>query len=206
MTAGRERPGRRDPDAGGADPDAGAAGAPETENEDLLKPSEEAPVDTGEDQAATPAAEAAEDAAAFQDRWLRAEADLQNLRRRAALEREESRRSAEESVMLDLISILDDLERALDAVRAAGTEGAWLDGVDLVAARMRDSLARRGVEIMDPVGQPFDPAFHEALLEVPAPDGMRAGDVAEVVLKGYRRGGRALRAARVVVAREPENG
>lgn len=146
-------------------------------------------------------ASAAVDASTYQDRWLRAEADLQNFRRRSAKEMEEARRYAEEAVMLDLIGLLDDLERGIDAARAAGAAGSWLQGIELVAARMRDTLARRGVEPIDPAGQPFDPAEHEALLEVPAPQGMRPGDVAQVVQKGYRRSGRPLRAARVVVAR-----
>jgi molecular chaperone GrpE len=154
--------------------------------------------------ATDPESAASGDAAVFQDRWLRAEADMQNLRRRAAREREEARRAAEEAVMLDVVSILDDLERALEAARADGAESAWLGGVELVAARMRESLIRRGVEILDPTGMPFDPAFHEALMEVPAGEGMRAGEVARVVLKGYRREGRPLRPARVVVAGAPE--
>jgi len=119
---------------------------------------------------------------------------------------EESRRYAEEAVLLDLISVLDDLERGIEAARAGGADEAWLQGIELVAARMRDTLARRGVEPMDPVGHPFDPAQHEALLEMPASGDLAPGDVAQVVLKGYRRGARALRAARVVVAREPAEG
>jgi molecular chaperone GrpE len=148
----------------------------------------------------------AEDASNYQDRWLRAEAELQNFRRRTARELEESRRYAEEAVMLDLISLLDDLERGIQAARAGGAADPWLQGIELVAARMRDTLARRGVEVVDPLGQPFDPGQHEALLEVPAAQGMKPGDVAQVVLKGYRRGARALRPARVVVARAPAEG
>lgn len=142
----------------------------------------------------------------YHDRWLRAEAELQNFRRRSAREREESRRTAEESVMLDVIAILDDLERALDAARTGDAEGAWLQGVELVATRMRDALARRGVEVFVPVGEPFDPLFHEAMLEVPAPRGRRPGEIVQVVLKGYLRQGRALRPARVVVARADDGG
>lgn len=153
--------------------------------------------------AAAPDADAA---AEFKDRWLRAEADLQNFRRRSHKEREEARRTSEESVLLEMIVALDDLERALQTARAAGADEAWLQGVDLVAARMRDSLARRGVEVVDPKGEPFDPGFHEALMEVDAPEGAKAGDVVQVILKGYRREGRPLRAARVAVGRAPAGG
>lgn len=199
-------------DAAANDAPRGPAGGAEDESlnesripEELVE--EGTPAD-GPEPATTPepAGAAAEDAGAFQDRWLRAEAELQNYRRRSAKEIEEARRYAEEAVLLDLISLLDDLERGIDAARGGAADEAWLQGVELVAARMRDTLARRGVEVMDPVGRPFDPAEHEALLEVPAPEGMQAGDVAQVVLKGYRRGSRALRAARVVVARPPAEG
>jgi len=74
--------------------------------------------------------------------------------------------------------------------------------VALTAQRMRDVLARYGVEVIDPQGAPFDPAFAEAILEVDAPPGLAPHDVVQVVQKGYRRGNRALRPARVVVARE----
>jgi molecular chaperone GrpE len=139
----------------------------------------------------------------YKDRWLRAEADLQNFRRRASREWEEGRRAAEEDVLLECVTALDDLERALEAARSSGATGAWIEGVTLVAQRLRDGLARRGVTVEDPMGRPFDPAFHEALLEVDAPEGVAPGTVVQVAHKGYRRGERALRAARVVVARTP---
>jgi molecular chaperone GrpE len=71
---------------------------------------------------------------------------------------------------------------------------------------MRDTLARYGVTPIAAVGEPFDPAVHEALLEVPAPEGIAPGAVAQEVQRGYRRGERALRAARVVVARSASEG
>ncbi|MBI1797586.1 MAG: nucleotide exchange factor GrpE [Candidatus Eisenbacteria bacterium] len=140
----------------------------------------------------------------YKDRWLRAEADLQNYRRRATREWEEARRGAEESVLLEMVAALDDLERALEA--AAGAEQDWVRGVALVAQRMREYLARQGVTAIDPLGQPFDPAFQEALLEIESPEGTPEGSVVKVVQKGYRRGDRALRAARVVVGRPPAGG
>jgi molecular chaperone GrpE len=139
----------------------------------------------------------------YKDRWLRAEAELQNFRRRAGRQWEEARRGAEEAVLLEMVAALDDLERALEAARGIGAVQEWVKGVALVAQRLRGYLARQGVGIVDPLGQPFDPAFHEALLETDAPPGTLPGAVVQVVQKGYRRGDRALRAARVVVARAP---
>ena len=137
----------------------------------------------------------------YKDKWLRTEAELQNFRRRAQRDREDGVRAAEDRILLDLIELLDDVERALAAVTPEQAADPWTQGVTLTAQRMRDALARRGVTTIVTHGQPFDPAFHDALLEVPAPEGVAPGCVAQEVLKGYRRGDRALRAARVVVAR-----
>jgi len=138
----------------------------------------------------------------FRDRWLRAEAELQNFRRRASREWEEGRRLAEESVLLEMVAVLDDLERALAALEPEAAASSWARGVTLVAQRIREFLGRQGVTVEDPLGRPFDPAFHEALLEVDAEDAT-PGTVVQVAHKGYRRGARPLRAARVVVARTP---
>ena len=139
----------------------------------------------------------------YKDQWLRAEAELQNFRRRATREWEEGRRRAEESVLLEMVGALDDLDRALLAAASAGAPETWTQGVALVTQRVRDFLARQGVTAEDPMGQLFDPAFHEALLEVDAPEGVAPGTVVQVALKGYRRDGRPLRPARVVVGRSP---
>lgn len=137
----------------------------------------------------------------FRDKWLRAEAEMQNARRRATRDREDAVRSAEDRILLDLIEVLDDIERALAALTPEQAADPWTQGVALTAQRMRDALTRRGVRVLASVATPFDPSFHEALLEVPAPEGFAPGHVVQEVQKGYARGERALRAARVVVAR-----
>jgi molecular chaperone GrpE len=165
--------------------------------------------DAGEDApAAQEPAGAAPDAAAgeespavLRDRWLRAEADLQNYRRRARRDADEGRRIAEERVMLEIVHALDDLDRAAESAAQAGAPESWTAGVTLTSQRLREYLSREGVRTLDPAGQPFDPAFHEAILEVDAPAGVEPGHVVQVVLKGYARGDRSLRPARVVVAR-----
>jgi molecular chaperone GrpE len=151
------------------------------------------------------AAADAESAIDYKDRWLRTEAELQTYRRRARREVEDARRSAEESVLLELVSWLDDLERAVEAANEGGASPSWLSGVSLVLQKGRESLERLGAVVVDPVQQPFDPNFHEAILEIDAP-GAAPGTVVQVVHKGYRRGDRALRPARVVVARAEAGG
>lgn len=163
------------------------------------EPAETAPGTS--DAASSSAAPGEESAATLRDRWLRAEADLQNYRRRARHDADEARRVAEERMMLQIIAALDDLDRALESAAGAGAPESWTSGVRLTAQRLRDALLRDGVRTLDPVGEPFDPTFHEAILEVDAPAGVEPGNVVQVVLKGYARGDRSLRPARVVVAR-----
>ena len=141
----------------------------------------------------------------FRDRWLRTEADLQNFRRRAVRDREESVRMAEDRLLLESIGVLDDLERAIAALTAEQAAEKWAQGVVLTAQHMRDALARHGVTPVPSVGQSFDPSVHEALLEVDAPEGVAPGAVVQEIQRGYRRGERALRAARVVVAKSAES-
>jgi molecular chaperone GrpE len=193
---------RRPDDPGSEDrPDSDFANAPET-GEVGASGSE-----TADSQASAPAGGVPGDSASaapvvdFRDRWLRSEADFQNYRRRAQRDLEETRRSAEESVMLEIIAAVDDLERAITSAQSAGAPESWTSGLRLVANRLEEYLARQGVTVVDPTGQPFDPMLHEALLEVDAPEGVAPGSVVQVVLKGYRRGARALRATRVVVAK-----
>ncbi len=137
----------------------------------------------------------------YKDKWLRAEAEVQNVRRRLQREREDAVRQSEDRVLLDVIGLLDDLERALASLPPEQASGAWAQGVTLTAQRMRDTLARHGVTAVPSVGEPFDPAFHDALLEIPATEGLIPGHVAQEVQRGYQRENRALRAARVVVTR-----
>jgi molecular chaperone GrpE len=153
------------------------------------------------DAAAQAAGEPAAEAQAMRDRWLRAEAELQNFRRRAQRDVDEARRTAEDRVLLGVIECLDDLDRAIASARAEA-DPAWLQGVELVAQRMRDVLARHGVTPVEAEGEPFDPHVHEALIQVPASESASPGTVASVVRAGWRRGDRVLRPARVAVAAE----
>jgi molecular chaperone GrpE len=159
-------------------------------------------LETPEAGTSEPAGAGPETTEDYRDRWLRAVADLQNFRRRGQREVEDARRVAEERVMLELIAAMDDLERALAAARESGAPDAWTQGVQLVVQRLAESLARHGVTPLDPIGEAFDPREHEAMLEVESRD-VAPGHVVQVAQRGYRRGDRVLRAARVVVARHP---
>jgi molecular chaperone GrpE len=133
------------------------------------------------------------------DRWKRTAADFDNFRKRALREREETIAFANERLIAELLPILDDLERALDA--AAEHEEARLEeGVRLVHRSLAGLLERQGVRPIETDGR-FDPHVHEALLSQPSD--AEEGSVLDVIQKGYRLGDRVVRPARVVVAAEP---
>jgi molecular chaperone GrpE len=132
----------------------------------------------------------------YLDRLQRLKAEFDNYRKRAARDQELLVARAHERLVKELLPVLDDLERALEA--AAGHEEAKLEeGVALVHRELRDALRREGLLEIETDGK-FDPHVHEALLSQPSQ--ADEGSVVEVVQKGYRLGDRVLRPARVVIA------
>jgi molecular chaperone GrpE len=124
-------------------------------------------------------------------------ADFENYRKRTVREQDALVARAHERLVKELLPILDDLERALDAAEVHD-EATVVEGVRLVQRALRSSLEREGLAEIE-VDGPFDPHLHEALLTQPG-EGAEPGSVLQVVQKGYRLGDRVLRPARVVVA------
>ena len=146
--------------------------------------------------------DASSDAAVDDDRLLRLAADFENYKKRAARERQEYVALANERLIVELLPVLDDLERALTA--AEQHEEAQLEeGVRLVHRSLAALLERHGVSSIETDGK-FDPHVHEALLSQPSE--AEEGSVLDVAQKGYKLGERVVRPARVVVAapQEPE--
>jgi molecular chaperone GrpE len=131
------------------------------------------------------------------DRLLRLAADFENYKKRAARERVEYVALANERLLKELLPVLDDLERALNAAEQH-EEVQLEEGVRLVHRSLASLLARNGVEEIGTEGK-FDPHVHEALLAQPAED-REHGDVLDVIQKGYKLGDRVVRPARVIVA------
>ncbi len=167
-------------------------------------------VDTDEleevaDAASSTEGQAAEDAlaklAAERDEYLdllqRKQAELENYRKRAAREQERLVAHANERLVRELLPVLDDLERTLEAA-ARHEEAALVDGVKLVERSLRTVLEREGV-VEIAVDGPFDPHVHEAMLTKPG-DGAEPGTVLDVLQRGYRVGDKVVRPARVIVA------
>lgn len=137
------------------------------------------------------------------DRLLRALAEADNVRRRAQRDREDAVRYAAEALVRDLIPVLDNLDRALDAARAAGDTSAIVDGVELVRREFVKALERHGVTRYSALGQRFDPNQHEAIARVVSVDKEPDTVVGETV-PGYSLRGRVIRPAQVAVAAAPD--
>jgi molecular chaperone GrpE len=143
-----------------------------------------------------------------QERLLRMQADFENFRRRALKERTEDRQFGHQNLVKDLLSSVDNLERAIDHARGAherggGDFGSLLQGVELVQRELLVVMGKHGVSEIEALGKPFDPALHEAMAQAPDAS-VPANTVVQVLEKGYQLRGRLLRPARVIVAQEPE--
>ena len=136
---------------------------------------------------------------ALQDRLLRTAAEFDNYRKRVDRDRKDQADAAVADALQDLLPIIDDLERALQAP-SGDDAGAFRKGVELIYRQMTELLRKRGVKPIEAVGTDFDPRFHQAIAhEVSA--NHREGEVTEEVRKGYMLGDRLLRPSMVKVAR-----
>ena len=133
----------------------------------------------------------------YLDLVQRVQADFENYRKRSVREQERLVAHAHERLVRELLPVLDDLERALEAAERH-EEAQLVEGVKLVERSLRASLAKEGLAEIDTDG-PFDPHVHEALLTQPS-DPSASGSILEVVQRGYRFGDRVVRPARVIVA------
>lgn len=138
--------------------------------------------------------------AEFKDKYLRALADTENIRKRVRQQSEESIRLQRENLLRDLLPMVDNLERAVDAARGGGNGKPIVEGVEMVLRSLLDFLRGQGVTPQQAVGQPFNPQFHEAVDHVESAD-HPPNTVINEFHRGYRIGERVLRPARVSVAK-----
>lgn len=137
------------------------------------------------------------------DRVLRAQAELDNYRKRARRELEDERRYATIPLLRDLLPVLDDIYRAIDAAQKSPQAAGLLDGVKLVAQHLESGLAKHNCKRIEALGQPFDPAFHEAISQRPSAD-HPPNTVILVAQEGYLLHDRVVRPAQVIVSTSPE--
>jgi molecular chaperone GrpE len=129
----------------------------------------------------------------------RTKADFENYRKRVAKDTSEALARGKADLARQLLPVIDNLERALEAGGDAATHQALVDGVAMVRDELHGRLEGAGVEAFDPTGERFDPQLHEALSTKPE-EGTEPGVVVETVAKGYRLNGQVLRPAQVVVS------
>ncbi|MGH7767321.1 MAG: nucleotide exchange factor GrpE [Candidatus Binatia bacterium] len=138
------------------------------------------------------------------DRLLRQAAEVENYKKRVAREKAEAIRYANESLVKDLLPVLDNLERALGYAKGGGNGKPLLEGIEMVLKSFLETLAKHGVSQVSAVGEPFDPNKHEAIAQVATPE-HDPNTVVEEHHKGYYLLDRLLRPAQVSVAKPPEN-
>jgi molecular chaperone GrpE len=153
-----------------------------------------------------PLAEAAREAAEFKDKLLRTLAEMENLRKRTEREVADARQYGIASFARDVLAVADNMHRALEAIgpelRQSADSKALVEGVELTERELLKVLEKHGVTKFSPLGEKFDPNFHQAMFEVPDP-AATPGSVAQVIQAGYKIGERVLRPALVAVAKAP---
>ena len=127
--------------------------------------------------------------------WQRAQADLANYKRRSEQEKEESIKFANANLVLKLLPILDDFERAVAHLPDDLADNPWIEGAKLIERKLKSCLESSGLSPIESVGEPFDPRLHEAIRQVPGADGI----VVSEAQKGYRFLDRVIRPSKVAV-------
>lgn len=184
-----------EPDAPGASAEGAEAGAP-----DAGEAADAAPDKVAELEAKLATAE--KEKKDNWDRYLRAAADLENLRKRQKRELEDAKFDAKNKVLKEMLPVVDNLERAIEHASAPGEDGKphpIVEGVQLVLRQFTTAFERLDVTAIDALNQPFDPNLHEAISQ--AESDAPAGTIVQVLQRGYRAGDRLLRPSLVVVAK-----
>ena len=133
----------------------------------------------------------------YKRKWYTVTAEYDNYRKRTAFQSAQRYQDGRADVVSKLFPVADNLERAL----ASCTDEATKKGISMVTAAFEKILADEKIEVIDPLGQPFDAEKHEAIMAVDAEEGEESGTVKQVYLKGYAREGKVLRFAQVVVVK-----
>ena len=140
-----------------------------------------------------------EQLADFKDRYIRLTAEFDNFRKRTRKELEDLIKTAGESVIVSILPVVDDFDRALKSMENATDIQAVKDGVMLIATKFNEFLKRQGVAEIEAVGQPLNTDYHEAITQIPSPSDELKGKVVDVIQKGYCLNEKVIRYSKVVV-------
>ena len=133
------------------------------------------------------------------DKYLRLYAEFENYKRRTSAERMELYKTAGQEIMVAMIPVLDDFERALKAMQTATEVAPIKEGIELVSNKFKHTLTAKGLKPMESIGQPFNADLHEAITNIPAPTEDMKDKVIDEVEKGYYLGDKVIRYAKVIV-------
>jgi molecular chaperone GrpE len=133
------------------------------------------------------------------DKYLRLYAEFDNFRRRTIKEREEARKLEGKDLIVSLLPVLDDFERASRAMETATDVAPVKEGVTLIQNKLKNALTKHGLKEMESIGTPFDPDLQEAITNIPAPTEDLKGKVVDEMEKGYLLNDRVVRFAKVIV-------
>lgn len=137
----------------------------------------------------------------LKDKYLRQVAEFENFRKRTAKERIEMIQTAGKEVIVSLLEVLDDCDRAEKQMQTSDEANLIKEGVQLVFNKFRSTLQAKGVQPMQAIGTEFDPDKHEAITEIPAPTDDLKGKVVDEIVKGYYLNDKIIRFAKVVVGK-----
>jgi molecular chaperone GrpE len=141
------------------------------------------------------------DLAEQKDKYLRLMAEFDNYKRRTAKERMELIQTAGKDVIVSLLDVLDDCDRAEKQLNTSDDISVQKEGIQLVFNKIRSTMQSKGLNVMESIGKDFDAEFHEAITEVPVPDDKQKGKVIDEVTKGYLLNEKIIRFAKVVVGK-----
>ncbi|MET0285007.1 MAG: nucleotide exchange factor GrpE [Polyangiales bacterium] len=189
------------PSAGGAEPSSGQAVPPEAGQVSPADAGAKTPEPKSAEALSAELEQAQAEATKLREQLLRTAADYDNYRKRARRDIEDAQRKSVEKVLLEVLPVSDNLERAVQAAQKATDASSVVEGVNMVLRFFEDALSRLGVERVQTVGQPFDPGLHEAVQQVESDQ--NPGTVVMELTAGYRMSGKLLRPAMVAVSKRP---
>jgi|LauGreDrversion2_3_1035106.scaffolds.fasta_scaffold34662_1 molecular chaperone GrpE len=137
--------------------------------------------------------------ASVQDKYLRLYSEFENYKRRTTKERADLFKSANQEVLLAMLPVMDDFERALEAMPSTDENQKIKEGIDLIYSKFKNTLAAKGVKEMEAQGLAFDPDFHEAITKIPAPSEELKDKIVAILEKGYFLHDKVIRFAKVVI-------
>ena len=136
---------------------------------------------------------------ALNDKYLRLSAEFDNYRKRTLKEKSDMLKSAGENVLIKILPVIDNFERALNSIETSNDKKAVKEGVQLIYSNFKDFLKQQGVAEIEAMHQEFDTDLHEALTKIPAQDKKLKGKIVDIIEKGYKLNDKVIRFSKVVV-------